>query len=265
MELKNKILKIADKNEFTDNDIELFYKFRNDLTSGKIRAAEKSGEEWRVNSWVKKGILLGFKMGKVIKMGPYLDKDTYPPQSLDIQKNIRMVPGGSAVREGAYIGKDVIMMPPMYINVGAYLDDGSMVDSHALIGTCAQIGKNVHISAASQIGGVLEPIGARPVIIEDNVFIGGNCGIYEGVLIKTGAILAAGVTLTSGTPVYDTVNQKFLEKDSEQAIVIPKNAVVVPGSKSLKSNPDFSIYCPIIVKYRDDKSDRSVVLESLLR
>ena len=176
-----------------------------------------------------------------------------------------MVPGGSSIREGAHIGENVILMPPMYINVGAYIDDGSMIDSHALVGTCAQVGKNVHLSAASQLGGVLEPIGANPVIVEDNVFIGGNCGIYDGVIIEQNAIIAAGVIITGSTPVFDSVNNHFLTKDENDSLHIPQEAVVVPGTRKMKNNNDFSIYCPIIIKYRDEKSNIAVTLEDALR
>ena len=265
MSFKTQIIELYNRTEFSENDKELFLEFRNGLNSGEIRAAEKIDGKWITNNWVKKGILAGFKIGKIVKSGSFMDKDTYPVQDLTTRDNIRIVPGGSSIREGAHIGKSVIMMPPMYINVGAFIDDGSMIDSHALVGTCAQIGKNVHLSAASQIGGVLEPISANPVIIEDNVFIGGNCGIYEGVIIEQNAIIAAGVTITGGTPVFDSVNNRFLTKDENNSLHIPEGAVVVPGSRKMKSNEDFSIYCPIIIKYRDEKSDRSVILEEALR
>jgi len=263
--MKAEIIKLFNKNSFTKYDKELFLQFRNALNSGEIRAAEKLDGKWITNDWVKKGILVGFKMGKIVKLGEFLDKETYPKQDLSQRKNIRLVPGGSSVREGAYIGNNVIMMPPMYVNVGAYVDEGSMIDSHALVGTCAQIGKNVHLSAASQIGGVLEPISASPVIIEDNVFIGGNCGIYEGVVIERNAIIAAGVIITSGTPVFDATRDKYISKEKKDALRIPANAIVVAGSRKLKSNKNFSVYCPIIIKYRDNKSDRSVILEDILR
>lgn len=263
--MRNDILKLYDKNSFNEQDKKTFLQFRNALNSGTVRAAEKQGDKWITNDWVKKGILAGFKMGKIVKLGEFLDNETYPKQDLSYRKDIRLVPGGSSVREGAYIGSNVIMMPPMYVNVGAFIDDGSMIDSHALVGTCAQIGKNVHLSAASQIGGVLEPISANPVIVEDNVFIGGNCGIYEGVIIAQNAIIAAGVIITSGTPVFDAVHDEFISKDEKNTLHIPAGAVVVPGSRKLKSNDDFSVYCPIIIKYRDEKSDRSVILEDILR
>ena len=265
MSLKSRIIELYSKTEFSENDKELFLEFRNGLNLGEIRAAEKINGKWITNDWVKKGILAGFKMGKIVKLGSFMDKDTYPIQDLTNRKNIRIVPGGSSIREGAHIGENVIMMPPMYINVGAFIDDGSMIDSHALVGTCAQIGKNVHLSAASQIGGVLEPISANPVIIEDNVFIGGNCGIYEGVIVKQSAIIAAGVIITAGTPVFDSINNHFLTKDENGSLHIPQRAVVIPGTRRMKNNDEFSIYCPIIIKYRDEKSDRSVTLEDTLR
>ncbi len=265
MNLKPQILELYNKTEFSNADRKLFLEFRNGLNSGEIRAAEKIDDNWITNAWVKKGILVGFKMGSIVQLGNFLDKDTYPAQNITNRKDLRLVPGGSSIREGSHIGKDVIMMPPMYINVGAYIDDGSMIDSHALVGTCAQVGKNVHLSAASQLGGVLEPISANPVIIEDDVFIGGNCGIYEGVIIEQKAIIAAGVIITGGTPVFDAVKNEFLNKDDNGTLHIPERAVVVPGSRILKSNEEFSVYCPIIIKYRDAKSDRSVILENILR
>lgn len=263
--MKSEIIKLYDKKVFTEDDRNIFLKFRAGLNSGTIRAAEKIDGKWVTNDWVKKGILVGFTIGKNVKLGEFLDKDTFPKQDISDRINVRFVPGGSSIREGAHIGKNVIMMPPMYINVGAFIDDGSMIDSHALVGTCAQIGKNVHLSAASQIGGVLEPINANPVIIEDNVFIGGNCGIYEGVIIECNAIIAAGVIITGGTPVFDAVHNKYLTKDENNALHIPAGAVVVPGSRKMKDNDNFSIYCPIIIKYRDEKSNRSVILENALR
>ncbi len=265
MSLKSQILELYNRTEFSDIDKKLFLKFRNGLNAGEIRAAEKIEGKWITNNWVKKGILAGFKMGKIVQLGTFIDKDTYPIQDITNRKNVRVAPGGSSIREGAYIGENVIMMPPMYINVGAYVDDGSMIDSHALVGTCAQVGKNVHLSAASQLGGVLEPIGANPVIIEDNVFIGGNCGIYDGVIIEQNAIIAAGVIITGSTPVFDSVNNHFLNKDENGSLHIPQGAVVVPGTRKMKSNNDFSIYCPIIIKYRDEKSDIAVTLEDALR
>jgi 2,3,4,5-tetrahydropyridine-2-carboxylate N-succinyltransferase len=214
---------------------------------------------------VKKGILIGFRMGRIVPMGDFLDKDTYPVRNFEITDGIRFVPGGSSVRSGAYLGKNVTLMPPMYINVGAYVDDGTMIDSHALVGSCAQIGKRVHVSAGTQIGGVIEPIGANPVIVEDDVFIGGNCGIFEGVIVREKAIIAAGVNITASTPVYDSVHNIMLKKTEKNSLEIPENAVVIAGTRKLKNNPDFSVYCPIIIKYRDEKSDVSVQLEDFLR
>jgi len=270
MDLKQQILSLWKKTEYSNADRVIFDKFKQGLNEGTIRAAERIDSCWRVNDWVKKGILVGFKLGKLIEMPlsehkSFFDKDTYPERKFTLKDKVRIVAGGSSIRDGAYVAPSVVTMPPMYINVGAYVDSGSMIDSHALVGTCAQIGKNVHLSAASQIGGVIEPIGAVPVIIEDDVFIGGNCGIYEGIIIRSGAIIAAGVILTAGTAVYDSVNEKYLEKTSNGSLIIPENAVVISGSRKMKKDPDFSIYCPIIIKYRDSKSDTSVALEEILR
>ncbi|PID28470.1 MAG: 2,3,4,5-tetrahydropyridine-2,6-dicarboxylate N-succinyltransferase [Candidatus Cloacimonadota bacterium] len=270
--MKEKILEIyhRETNNYTREDLDIFDKFKAKLEKGEIRAAEKKDGVWTVNAWVKKGILLGFKIGKIVEMKisetkKFTDKSTYPERNFSPDSKIRMVPGGSSVRSGAYIAPGVTMMPPMYVNAGAYVDSGSMIDSHALVGSCAQIGKNVHLSAGAMIGGVLEPVGARPVIIEDNVFAGGNSGIYEGVTVKEGAIIAAGVIITSGMPIYDAVAGKYLEKSPGKPTEIPENAVVVAGTRPLKSNKDFSVYCPIIIKYRDQKSDLSVILEDELR
>ncbi len=270
MDLQNKINQLYEQKEFTKEDHEIFSIFQERLNCGEIRAAEFDGKDWKVNHWVKRGILVGFKMGKLVKFGTerqqvFIDKDTYPARNFEIEDKVRIVPGGSSVRSGAYIAPNVVMMPPMYVNVGAYIDSGSMIDSHALVGSCGQIGKNVHLSAAAQIGGVLEPIGANPVIIEDDVFIGGNCGVYEGVIVKKRAILAAGTIITNSVPVYDAVNNCYLKRQENLPLIIPENAVVVPGSRPLKSNPEISLYCPVIVKYRDSKSDEVVSLENLLR
>ncbi len=266
--MKEKILKIWEQKEFSEKDIQLFNEFKEGLNKGIYRSAEKINGEWVTNEWVKKGILIGFRIGKNIAMPnietfDFIDKETYPVRRFTIEDRIRLVPGGSSVRDGAYIAPQVTMMPPMYVNVGAYVDEGSMIDSHALVGTCAQIGKRVHLSAGAMIGGVLEPMNANPVIIEDNCFIGGNTGIYEGVIVKEQAIIAAGVIITGGTPVYDAVNERYLDFSMKK--IIPERAVVVAGSRPLKSNPEFSIYCPIIIKYRDSKTESSVVLEELLR
>lgn len=248
----------------------LFNEFIDLLNNGTIRSAEFIDNNWKVNSWVKKGILLGFRLGTIQKyndgLRTFTDKHTYPVRQFSENDKIRLVPGGSSVRTGSYIGKNVTIMPPSYINTGAYIDDNSMIDSHALVGSCAQVGKNVHLSAGSMLGGVLEPINANPVIIEDDVFIGGNCGLYEGVIVKKSAVIAAGVIITSGTPVYDSVNNVFLKKDDiNNSLIIPENAVIVAGSRTLKNNSDINIYCPVIIKYRDSKTDNSVKLEQLLR
>lgn len=244
------------------------------LNIGAIRAAEKTESGWRINGWVKQGILILFKYGKLIdqsinKSFNFFDKHTLPLKPLQLSDGIRVVPGGSSIRTGCYVAKGVICMPPMYINIGAYIDEGSMVDSHALVGTCAQIGKNVHISAAAQIGGVLEPIGSRPVIIEDNVMVGGNCGVYEGVMIRKNAVLASGVILTASTPVYDIVNGNVIRPTENNPIEIPEGAVVVAGARAIKGEfaqeNNLSIYAPIIVKYRDEKTSARVVLEEFLR
>jgi 2,3,4,5-tetrahydropyridine-2,6-dicarboxylate N-succinyltransferase len=249
------------------------------LNAGKIRAAEPlSGvadgtTAWRVNTWVKQGILLCFKYGKMVNMsvGPFtfFDKHTLPLKDLTMDSSVRIVPGGSAVRTGAYLAAGVICMPPMYINIGAFVDEGAMIDSHALVGTCAQIGKRVHLSAAAQIGGVLEPAGARPVIIEDEVFIGGNCGVYEGVTVRHRAVLSSGVVLNASSKVYDSVHGVVLESTPESPLEIPAGAVVVSGSRPLKTNfgvqHGLSVYTPIIVKYRDDKTDVKTALEDALR
>jgi 2,3,4,5-tetrahydropyridine-2-carboxylate N-succinyltransferase len=245
------------------------------LNNGTIRAAEQDDSgQWHVNLWVKKAILLLFRYGKledksVDENFKYFDKDTLPLQEFSLENNVRIVPGGSAIRSGSYIAPNVICMPPMYINIGAYVDEGSMIDSHALVGTCAQIGKGVHLSAASQVGGVLEPPGARPVIIEGNCFIGGNCGIYEGVMLRKRAILGSGVILTSSTKCYDAVNEKILKAEKGNPLEIPENAVVIPGSRALKTpfgkKHALSISTPIIIKYRDSSVDAKTSLEEALR
>jgi len=248
--------------------------FLDALNEGTIRAAttDESGH-WTVHQWVKEGILMLFKIGSLQDMSigsmPFFDKHSIPLKSLTVNDNIRVVPGGSSIRTGAYIAPGVICMPPMYINIGAFVDAGTMVDSHALVGTCAQIGKNVHISAASQIGGVLEPAGARPVIIEDNVMIGGNCGVYEGVLIRNRAVLGTGVILNASTHVYDLVNGEIIKPASGQPLEIPANAVVVPGTRAIQSafgrENGLSISTPLIIKYRDEKTDAKTALEEALR
>lgn len=256
-----------------------FQAFKAALNAGQIRAAEKKDGKWVVNFWVKQGILVGFRLGKMKKTDvtmpgaenpiSFIDKDTYPVRAFSLDDRVRVVPGGTTVRDGAYIAPSVVMMPPAYVNVGAYVDEGTMVDSHALVGSCAQIGKRVHLSAASQIGGVLEPIGAMPVIIEDDVMIGGNCGIYEGTIVEEKVVIGTGVILNASTPVYDVVRGVIHRKTDESPLVIPKGAVVVAGSRPI--NNDFakehglSIYTPVIIKYRDEKTDKAVSLEDLLR
>jgi 2,3,4,5-tetrahydropyridine-2-carboxylate N-succinyltransferase len=251
-----------------------FLQFRDALTQGKIRAAEKLAGQWRVNTWVKQGILLGFRLGELSEMGDpsslsFVDKDTFPARRFSVADRVRVVPGGSSVRLGAYVAPSVICMPPMFINVGAYVDEGTMVDSHALVGSCAQVGKRVHLSAAAQIGGVLEPINAAPVIIEDDVLVGGNCGVYEGTLVRARAVLGAGTILTRSTPLYDIVRNQVYRATEEKPLEVPENAVVVPGSRAVKKGQagewNLSLYTPVIVKYRDEKTDQRIELEDWLR
>jgi 2,3,4,5-tetrahydropyridine-2,6-dicarboxylate N-succinyltransferase len=277
MPLSERIEALAKKsvNEFTNGDRELFEEFKASLSGGLIRAAEKNEfGRWCVNAWVKQGILAGFRMGQITDMseGPVLrffDKDTFPVRPTTIAENIRIVPGGSTVRDGAYIAPGVVCMPPMFVNAGAYVDEGTMIDSHALVGSCAQIGKRVHLSAAAQIGGVLEPVGAVPVIIEDDVLIGGGCGVYEGTIVHHRAVLASGTILTGSTPVFDLVKEQVYQRSSEAPLEIPAGAVVVPGSRAVQTARGrewgLSIYAAVIVKYRDEKTDRSVKLEDYLR
>jgi 2,3,4,5-tetrahydropyridine-2-carboxylate N-succinyltransferase len=251
-----------------------FIKFREALTAGEVRAAEKTDGRWRVNAWVKRGILLGFRIGALAESGDpkvlaFVDKDTYPLHHFTAKEQVRVVPGGSSVRSGAYVAPSVVCMPPMFINTGAYVDEGTMVDSHALVGSCAQVGKRVHISAAAQIGGVLEPINASPVIIEDDVLIGGNCGVYEGTLVEARAVLGAGVILTRSTPLFDTVRGEVYRASDAEPLRVPEGAVVVPGSRPISKGTaaewGLSLYTPVIVKYRDERTDRGVVLEDILR
>jgi 2,3,4,5-tetrahydropyridine-2-carboxylate N-succinyltransferase len=262
-----------------------FTQLRDALNRGDVRSAEPDPSApfgWRVNSWVKRGILLGFRIGQLTSFGnhdlSFVDKGTFPARSFDPAQGVRVVVGGSSVREGAYLARGVICMPPMYVNVGAYIDEGAMVDSHALVGSCAQIGKRVHLSAAAQIGGVLEPVNANPVIIEDDVLVGGNCGVYEGTIVRERAVLAAGTILTRGTPVYDIVNGVIHKAENAgpdadpaeaKPLVIPAGAVIVPGSRAIARGRaaewGLSLYAPVIVKYRDDKTDLSAALEDLLR
>jgi 2,3,4,5-tetrahydropyridine-2,6-dicarboxylate N-succinyltransferase len=245
------------------------------LNTGTVRAADRDeAGTWWVNPWVKAGILLGFRLGRLERMVPdsvfpFFDKHTYPLHPFAVEDGVRLVPGGSAVRDGCYVAPGVVCMPPIYINVGAYVGEGTMIDSHALVGSCAQIGRRVHLSAAAQIGGVLEPAGALPVIIEDEVLIGGNCGVYEGAIVRAGAVLAPGTVLSAGTSVFDLVHNRVYRRDGDRPLEIPAGAVVVPGTRPVISGPGaqrgISLYAPVIVKYRDEKTDIAVRLEELLR
>ena len=263
---------------YTDTDFQLFSEFKGALNEGSIRSAEPCPEAptgWTVNAWVKKGILLGFRMGGIVDMSvdtdrqPYFDKSTYPVKRFTARSGVRIVPGGSSIRDGCYIGTGVTCMPPMFVNAGAYVGNGTMIDSHALVGSCAQVGRNCHISAASQIGGVLEPVGAMPVIVEDEVLVGGNCGIYEGTVVKQRAVLGTGTILNRSTPVYDLVRNTIHRAADDQPLVIPEGAVIVAGSRAVTSGPGkdwgISVYTPVIVKYRDAKTDTKIQLEDLLR
>jgi 2,3,4,5-tetrahydropyridine-2-carboxylate N-succinyltransferase len=243
------------------------------LERGEVRSAERQADgTWRAVPWVKRGILLGFRAGRLVESGgalPFVDKHTYPVRRFDLSANVRVVPGGSSVRRGTFVAPGVVCMPPMYINVGAYVDGGTMVDSHALVGSCAQIGKRVHISAAAQIGGVLEPVNASPVVIEDDVLVGGNCGVYEGTVVRSRAVLAAGVVLTRGTPVFDLIRETVYKGSPDAPLEIPSGAVVVPGSRALRSGwgaeQQLGLQAPIVVKYRDEKTDLATALEDWLR
>ncbi len=261
-----------------ESERKLFSRFKAGLNRGTYRAAEPdaaTASGWRVNPWVKQGILLGFRLGQVVDMSvdaqrqPFFDKATYPVRRVASGDGVRVVPGGSSIRDGCYLGRGVTCMPPMYINVGAWVGDGTMVDSHALVGSCAQIGRNCHLSAAAQIGGVLEPVGALPVVIEDEVMVGGNCGVYEGTVVKRRSVLGSGVIFTRSTPVYDLVNEKVIVAGEDQPLVIPEGAVVVAGSRAVNRGVGkewgISLYTPVIVKYRDEKTDAKVQLEDLLR
>ncbi|MGD0922984.1 MAG: 2,3,4,5-tetrahydropyridine-2,6-dicarboxylate N-succinyltransferase [Terriglobia bacterium] len=318
MNLQNQIegLFPREATEFGDEYFRVFDEFKAALNEGRVRAAEPdltSPTGWKVNTWVKKGILLGFRIGRIVEMpvaplspplGPlpkrggewggaqrrsqtgateepqlqtaevalpsqFRDKHTFPLKQIPPDRNIRIVPSGSAIRDGCYIGKGVVCMPPMYVNVGAYVDDDTMIDSHALVGSCAQVGKRVHLSAAAQIGGVLEPIGALPVIVEDDVLVGGNCGVYEGCIVGAGAVLAAGTILTGSTPVYDLVRDAVYRREADRPLMIPPGAVVVPGARAVTKGRGqglgLSLYTPVIIKYRDEKTDQAARLEELLR
>jgi len=276
MSLQQKIEAMFAQSEFTSDDREVYEDFKAALRKGEIRSAEKdSNGTWHANSWVKQGILLGFRMGRMVEMGKptetlrFFDKDTFPLRPMTIDDGVRIVMGGSAIRDGSYVAPTVVVVPPAYINVGAYVDEGTMVDSHALVGSCAQIGKRVHLSAAAQIGGVLEPVNATPVIIEDDVLVGGNTGVYEGTIVRERAVLASGVILTRSTPVFDLPNERVIKAVDGGSLEIPAGAVVVQGSRAVttgfgKEN-NLSIYCPVIVKYRDERTDAATQLEDYLR
>jgi 2,3,4,5-tetrahydropyridine-2-carboxylate N-succinyltransferase len=263
---------------YTPEHFDLFYQFKQKLNLGEVRAAQPDASTkngWRVTPWVKKGILLGLRMGTIVDMSldrsrqPYFDKATFPVRQFTVDDGVRIVPGGSSIRDGCFIGRGVVCVPPMFINAGSYVGKNTMVDSHALVGSCAQIGEDCHISAAAQIGGVLEPVGAMPVIVESNVMVGGNCGIYEGTIVKERAVLGSGVILTRSTPVYDVVRGEVLTATDDDPLVIPEGAVVVAGSRAIHKGKGqewgISLYTPVIVKYRDSKTDARVQLEDYLR
>ncbi len=263
---------------YTEEHLRLFESFKEALNRGEVRAAERdpsAASGWRVNAWVKKGVLLGFRMGALVDMSvdparqPFFDKATYPVKRLSVADAVRMVPGGSSIRDGCYVGRGVTCMPPMYINVGAWVGEGTLVDSHALVGSCAQVGRNCHISAAAQIGGVLEPVGALPVIVEDEVLVGGNCGIYEGTVVKRRAVLGTGTVLNRSTPVYDLVRGAVYTATDAEPLIVPEEAVVVAGARAIQHGRGkewgISLYTPVIVKYRDARTDSKIQLEDLLR
>src|SRR5260370_37712617 len=278
MSLREQIEELAARkvNDYSNEDLALFAEFKTALNRGEIRAAERDANgQWRTNAWVKRGILLGFRMGAIVQMSPsgasmqFLDKDIYANRKFSVDDRVRIVPGGSSIRDGAYIARGVVCMPPMFVNAGAYVDEGTMIDSHALVGSCAQLGKRVHLSAAAQIGGVLERAGAMPVIIEDDVIVGGNCGVYEGTIVRERAVLASGTIITGSTPVFDLVREEIYRRSEEAPLEIPSGAVVVPGARAVQSEKGrewgLSLYAPVIVKYRDEKTDAATQLEELLR
>ena len=278
-ELADEIQRLfAQQDADRDQARSVFAQLRDALSTGRVRAAEpdpSAATGWRVNTWVKQGILLGFRSGDVVpypspsRQAPYLDKDTLPLKSLDTTSQVRIVPGGSSIRDGAFIGRGVICMPPMYINIGAYVDEESLIDSHALVGSCAQVGRRVHVSAGAQIGGVLEPVGALPVIVEDEVLIGGNTGLYEGAVVKTRAVIGAGTVLTGSTPIYDLPKRRLIKSMDGLPVVIPEGAVVVPGARAVTAAQGqqwgLSLATPVIVKCRDDRTDTKTELEAWIR
>ena len=277
MSLRERIDALAtpERQTYDEADRALFAEFREALARGEIRAAERTPDgTWCVNAWVKRGILLGFRIGALTDMSAhptlrFFDKDTYPVRPTTLADRVRIVPGGSSIRDGAYVAAGVVCMPPVFVNVGAYVDRDTMIDSHVLVGSCAQIGKRVHLSAAAQIGGVLEPVGALPVIIEDDVLVGGGCGVYEGTIVRQHAVLAAGTILTGSTPVYDLELERVYRRSGDGPLEIPTGAVVVPGARSARSPAaerwGISLYTPVIVKYRDEKTDAATLLEEYLR
>ena len=277
MSLRDEIeaLAAAGRTSFTAAERDAFARFRAALSRGEVRAAERGSDgAWRVNAWVKQGILAGFRMGALADLSSgetfrFFDKDTYPVRQTTLADRVRIVPGGSTIRDGAYVAPGVVCMPPMYVNVGAYVDEGTMIDSHALVGSCAQIGRRVHLSAAAQIGGVLEPVGAVPVIIEDDVLVGGGCGVYEGTIVREHAVLAAGTILTGSTAVYDLARDRVYRRPAGGVLEIPAGAVVVPGGRAAKgplaTAEGISLYTPVIIKYRDARTDAATALEEALR
>lgn len=277
MPLQQQIEELADRDgQYHQSDFAVFNEFKSALNRGAIRAAQRNAEgTWQTNAWVKRGILLGFRMGTIVDMSPrdrnlqFLDKNTYPIRQFSPDDRVRIVPGGSSIRDGAYIAPGVVCMPPMFVNAGAYVDEDTMIDSHALVGSCAQIGKRVHLSAAAQIGGVLEPAGAMPVIIEDDVIVGGNCGVYEGAIVRERAVLGTGTIITGSTPVFDLVRETVYRRSESGPLEIPAGAVVVPGARAVNTDKgrewNLSLYAPVIVKYRDEKTDAATQLEDLLR
>ena len=275
-DLRENVERLITNTEFTADDRKVFEEFKASLRKGEIRSAEKDADgNWHANTWVKQGILLGFRMGAMVEISMptetlrFFDKDTFPLRPMTLEDGVRIVIGGSAIRDGSYVAPTVVVVPPAYINVGAYVDEGTMVDSHALVGSCAQIGKRVHLSAAAQIGGVLEPVGAVPVIIEDDVLVGGNTGVYEGTIVRERAVLASGVILTRSTPLFDLVNSTIIKSEGDKPLEVPAGAVVVQGSRAITKGfgheNGLSIYAPIIVKYRDERTDTSTKLEDYLR
>lgn len=270
---RTRTIKVKCQDMGNNPELDRFYEVCRGLENGTIRVAEKVEGEWKVNSWVKEVILSGFRYGKLTDMTQgefsFFDKDTIPTQKFSTDSGVRIVPGGSSVRVGAYLAPSVIMMPPSYVNIGAYVGENTMIDSHALVGSCAQVGSHVHLSAASQLGGVLEPVGALPVIIEDNVFIGGNCGIYEGTIVKENAVIGTGVIINASTALYDATTGEYIGKNENGQVVVPTGAVVVAGSRPITKGPGAEagvhVYTPVIVKYRDSKTDASVTLEDILR